>query len=270
MLLTISAALLHPAAVSVYGQSFDELAELKTGNSIHTANLPTPGAAYGIEKIGKNEEIQALGPMPEDLAFLMRPPADYDPEAPVIDIFSMARSKGYADADIPYLRIAAMESAMQGVDLELVLAIMMKESSFNPKAHNKKYGASGLMQLLPGVAKWMGLKNAREIWRPEVNIKYGVKYLKYLSELFDDPECDIAALKADDVSKNMALRRIIAAYNAGPGTVAKYMKGTHAAKYSGIPPFRETRNYLVKVDEYFREFKDLNLQTRNSLRPPAR
>ena len=160
LFLIISAALPHQASVRVYAQSFSELADLKTGNSIHTANLPAPGAAIRIEK----EEAPVLEPMPEELAFLMRPPADYDPEAPVIDIFSMARSKGYADGpDIPYLHTIAMESARQGVDLELVLAIIMRESNFNPKAHNKKYGASGLMQLIPGTAKWLGLKNAREI-----------------------------------------------------------------------------------------------------------
>jgi len=105
-----------------------------------------------------------------------------------------------------------------GLDPDLVKKIIQVESGWNPYAVSKS-GAMGLMQLMPETAKILGVKNPFD---PEENIKAGVKYLKYLLELFHG-----------DTEK------AIAAYNAGP---------TSVLKHKGIPPIQETIRYLKKIN----------------------
>lgn len=113
-----------------------------------------------------------------------------------------------------------------GVDTSLVKAVIHAESGYNPEAVSNK-GAMGLMQLMPKTAQDLKVDNC---FNPSQNIKGGVKYLRFLLDTF----------KGD-------VELAVAAYNAGLSKVAKY---------GGVPPYQETRNYVAKVLSYQQSYKN--------------
>jgi hypothetical protein len=127
------------------------------------------------------------------------------------------------EGDLRSLAVAAAER--HGLDPELVLAVVSVESAFRPEAVSPK-GAQGLMQLMPGTAASLGVEDSLD---PEQNLDGGVRHLGSLIEQYDG---DVA--------------RALAAYNAGEGAVARH---------GGIPPFRETREYVKRVLERYEEAK---------------
>jgi hypothetical protein len=117
--------------------------------------------------------------------------------------------------ETPYGEIIAAASHAHGVDPMLVRALIQVESNYKVRARSRK-GAMGLMQLMPSIAREYKVHNPFE---PRANIEAGIKHLKSLIDRF-------------------GVEMALAAYNAGEGAVRKF---------NGIPPYRETRNYVSKI-----------------------
>ncbi|MDO9515933.1 MAG: lytic transglycosylase domain-containing protein [Syntrophales bacterium] len=139
--------------------------------------------------------------------------------------FQSPGSSSSGEVDPRFFAIIQEASDRYGVEPALIQAIIMAESSYNPKAISRR-GARGLMQLMPATAKALGVEDS---FNPEHNIHGGVRYFKRLLDRFDG-----------DVS--MAL----AAYNAGSRKVREY---------KGIPPFKTTHFYIKKVFSYYNRYK---------------
>jgi soluble lytic murein transglycosylase-like protein len=131
-----------------------------------------------------------------------------------------------------YSNIVVPLSKKHGLDWRLVTAIMAAESSFDPCALSPK-GAMGLMQIMPAVAQDFEVA-IDEAFEPDENIRAGVLLLKRLNKKFHGD-----------------LQLTVAAYNAGPGNVDRY---------NGIPPFKETQNYVKKVLGYHSDLKTAKVQ----------
>lgn len=112
-------------------------------------------------------------------------------------------------------------------DLEeaLIKAVIKVESDYNPKAVSSR-GAQGMMQLIPGTARDMEVSDP---FNPDQNIRGGSRYLR---------------LMLDEFGGNLELA--LAAYNAGPGSVRRH---------GGVPPFKETQQYIERVKQYLRHYR---------------
>ncbi|KAF0125476.1 MAG: Transglycosylase [Elusimicrobia bacterium] len=240
-IISLLAAVLLMNAAALRAGAFDQLSLEAEGGEIAAPPAVSEDSLKAVPSAEETDEYAIpSGPMPEEEYFRVRAPF-----AETEGFSKSATEEAAAPADkasIPYLMLATAESNAQGVDLALILAVIKKESTFNPKAKSP-VGACGLMQLMPATAKWMGMKDTSKIFDPAINIKFGTKYLKYLWGEFG--EGSLADLSAETMALK-STRMAIAAYNAGPGNVRKY---------NDVPPFKETKDYVKKVSAYFLDFE---------------
>lgn len=132
------------------------------------------------------------------------------------------RENGWTSGNARIDTLIKMNAARFGVDPYLVFCVIEQESQFKQFARSPK-GAQGLMQLMPGTARRLGV---RKPYDPAENIMGGTRYLKELMTMFGG-RVDL----------------VLASYNAGEGAVMKYGRN--------VPPYRETRDYVKKIGKRY-------------------
>ncbi len=146
-----------------------------------------------------------------------------------------------------YEKIIKTECDKYLIDYALIYAIINAESGFNQNAKSKK-GAMGLMQIMPQTAMFIAeslgenFENDSLLFDPEVNIRYGVYYIDYLSKKFDSNEA------------------IICSYNAGETVVRSWLSNSEYStdkKTLKVIPYPETNNYLKKVLKNYKVYKKI-------------
>jgi len=142
--------------------------------------------------------------------------ARLEPEEVVVAPLSLAPVATLSLADI-----VRQSGRRNGLDPDLIHSVIAAESAGNPRAVSPK-GAAGLMQLMPGTARSLDVS---DVFDPTQNVEAGTKYLRRLLDQYDHD-----------------LGKALAAYNAGPGRVDAY---------NGVPPYRETRDYVGRVIRSF-------------------
>lgn len=141
---------------------------------------------------------------------------------------------GRSPAERSFKEVIASAASRHQIDPDFVTSVVKAESGFNPQVISSK-GAQGLMQLMPQTAASLGIGNAFD---PAANVEGGTKYLRQLLDQYHGNAADA-----------------LAAYNAGPQRVEYY---------GGIPPYRETRDFVTRViNDYNRR------KTKPAAKPPA-
>lgn len=186
-----------------------------------TMELLLPGGGRMSIPIDRVERV-----LDDEIEILPEVPALDTPSGSLAVVFPN-RSWTFDDDSKPIFRSKYDETIIAAgkkfnVDAALVSAVIKAESNYNPKAVSHK-GARGLMQLMPATAKRFGVTDSFD---PVANIHGGTRYLRWLLDKFEG--------NADHA---------VAAYNAGEGNVWKY---------KGVPPFRETNQYIRRIAAHFR------------------
>lgn len=189
-----------------------------TASMIPGAGLKKPGKVVITNDSRSITAYRFFGNIKESLVTLRSSRARMatTPYGPVI----FDPSAGFAAPKhlMPVIKDAART---HGVDPRLIAAVMRRESAWNDRVVSHA-GACGLMQLMPATAKYLGV---RDIFDIRENVFGGTRYLRTLLDTFDG-DLDLT----------------LAAYNAGPGAVEKYR---------GVPPYRETKAYVVAVRQTY-------------------
>lgn len=165
-----------------------------------------------VERVIADEVPWPPEPEPE-------PPVQSNPDPRPLPLFSWRFDPAHDIPAVPYGELIYRAAKKHQLNPSLVAALVRTESAFRATAMSPK-GARGLMQLMPATGSRFGLRT-RDLYEPAKNLEAGAKYLAWLLERF----------KSD-------LELALAAYNAGEHAVDRYR---------GVPPYRETRNYIQRI-----------------------
>jgi soluble lytic murein transglycosylase-like protein len=191
------------------------------------ATVPIDQQLVGDIKAAQSIAKQVAGGVASGVQSAVSSPLQAVTEAPKkIAVISEKVRQDFFHKEVPFGSIIYQEAKKNNLRPELIAAVVQAESKFQPTARSGA-GALGLMQLVPKTGRWMG---ARNLHNPAENISAGAKYLRYLHDRFDGDET-----------------AVIAAYNAGEGNVKRF---------NGVPPFRETRQYVRKVQNFENEYQN--------------
>ena len=194
----------------------------------HAAPSSVKAAKAGDRLVEPTKLQQSMLPSPTAKALPLPPTPTPKPElsvkvasrivSQIANLPNRPRQKGLPG-------VAEKAAKRYGVDPDLVHAVILTESRYQPEAQSHK-GAMGLMQLMPATARLYGVKDP---WSPSQNIDGGVRHLRDLLRHYDDIELALAA------------------YNAGKGAVKKYG--------NTIPPYKETQTYVARAISYMDKLK---------------
>ena len=176
----------------------------------------------------ENKETTPLTPNNKDITSLL-PKIDEEIKPEIKEAINLKSKIDLKAQSTNIDELVATFADKYNIDGDFIKAIIKQESGFNPNATSKK-GAMGLMQLMPKTAESLGVLDA---YNPSQNIEGGVKYLRNLLDKYEN-------------NQELAL----AAYNAGPGAVKKY---------GGIPPYKETQNYINSIMATYNKVKEANI-----------
>ena len=193
-----------------------EYAVLASGSRLHVDRHETDGAKVRLYQDTSFVEMDAAAVLEYEKDGRVAAPSVAIPAAPAPAaevVVSPALSAG---------ELADRAADKYGLPRHLVRSVMAAESGFQPLAVSPK-GAIGLMQLMPGTAADLGA----DPYDREQNVDAGTRYLRDLLTKYDG-----------------GLRHALAAYNAGPAAVDRY---------NGVPPYRETVNYVVRIENAFKK-----------------
>lgn len=194
-------------------------AEAGIVSDLRTAQNIAAEVAQGVQ-----QGVQQAAQVPVNIAE-SAPATIAQAPAQLLQTAESAKAQFFAK-EVPFGSVIYQQATKNNLDPALVAAVIQQESKFHPTARSN-VGALGLMQLVPRTGRWMGASN---LLNPVQNISAGTRYLRYLADRFNGNET-----------------KVIAAYNAGEGAVRRF---------GGIPPFRETQDYVANVRSFQRDFSD--------------
>lgn len=189
---------------------------------------PLPGAAGQGPAGGSGLTIASTGAVAAGQMAMAPASTGQVNDAAVLSLRPRSYSSRYDD-------MIEQAARRHGVDPLMLHAVIFQESRYKQGARSH-VGARGLMQIMPATGAGLGVRNSAHLYDPATNIDAGAKLLRQLWTKY-----------------NGRFDLVLAAYNAGPGAVAKYGQA--------VPPYRETRDYVVKVQGHYKKLANENGMT---------
>lgn len=205
---TLTSGIAHAELVVLTGGEVIKVKAFAARGTVGELTFPEGGVMtlpmLRVERVLDDEVEEAPAPLPP---------------APAPAAFPLAFDAGQTAPATPYGELIFEAAKANALNPQLVAAVVHTESAFNARAYSNK-GACGLMQLMPATGQRFGLA-WNDLFDAGKNLRAGAKYLRWLVDHFQGD-----------------LQKVLAAYNAGEGTVERY---------AGVPPYRETRAYVRRV-----------------------